>query len=34
MQALFEVGVAAGKSGAAFEQALPGASMRGSVTGR
>jgi hypothetical protein len=32
MQALFEVGVAAGKNGTAFEQAIPGLSMRGSNT--
>ncbi|MFL6800117.1 MAG: patatin-like phospholipase family protein [Xanthobacteraceae bacterium] len=32
MQALYEVGIAAGKSGAAFEQAIPGISMHGSAS--
>jgi len=30
MQALFDFGVAAGKNGSAFDQAVPGISMRGS----
>ena len=30
MQALYDVGVAAGKNGTAFESALPGLSLRGS----